>query len=336
MRLGILIGLVLLSAAPSASAQETAGSPRGRRLFDRVDAIIGDRVILRSTLDEEVEARQPGPIDAETRMRLRTEFVHDIVREQIWIQHGKSIGDKAPAAFAESIDKEVDRRIREEMRETGSFSLLDTELGQIGRSWDDVRRRERNQILERIARGNVMTKLYYNKGLMVTPREIQRYFDEHPEEFNRPASADVSWVSFRVRGDADAVLKQAQSAAAAWRTQNMSSAEVAEKFGGVDFGVKRDIRQTESDKRRKFLKTFAASGEIGDVSEPIRTSDSAIGILRLEDKVAARSSQFFDPIVQSNIRTRIARDKTDQWQNRVLFHKRRNVYVWPPTILPER
>ena len=337
-------GDLAAQASSGTIAAESSEVPLGplnpeRRAFDAVVAIIGDSVILRSTLEREVAARTPPgrALDSEERRDLQTQIVMQMARQEIWVQHGKSIGERAPTEFARLVEEMVDGELKDDLRASGSFTNLDEQFGLLGTSWQDVRRRKRNEILERYARGDVLTKLRQNQGLMVRPADMVAYYQEHPEIFHREASADVAWVSFPIgRDETEAeACARVETARQAWVAEPLTSEELASRFQGTDLGVKADIRQTKNDMRAKFLKDFASQAREGEVSEPIRRG-RFFALLRCVAKTDAESLAFHDADVQTRIRLRLALQQNDAWSERVLLRKQQKIYVWPPSLILER
>ncbi|MBI5852088.1 MAG: hypothetical protein HZB39_13830, partial [Planctomycetes bacterium] len=105
------LAAVLMHLAPlvdHAAAQSAV--PGGRRTFDRVRAVVGDRVILESTMRRELAAQtaQAGhELTPQERRRAEDEIVRALAREEIWVQIGKIIGRDDPLAFERQVDSLV-------------------------------------------------------------------------------------------------------------------------------------------------------------------------------------------------------------------------------------
>lgn len=312
-------------AAPLLGQEETGK----RRKYDEVVRIIGDRVILRSTLDAEMAAQGADSLEPDKRRMLEREILKGIQREQIWIEHGKSAGEQSPREFERLVERQVDDLLRRDIRSSGSRHRFNEEMLLSGDSYSELRRSHRDRVLETLARQRALTALYLTQGLVVTPREMKAYYDANYDRFHQDPSADIAWVSFPIGGDVEASRAKALEAAAAWRAEDMSSTDLAERFGGIDLGIKANIRQDESDRSIDMLKEFAASGAVGDVSEPTRTG-SFFAVLRVESKREAVSLEFENAQVQAEIRERIARERQFASRNEVLMRRSVNIYMWPP------
>lgn len=321
-----------------------AGPPRpGRRVYDGVRVIIGDRVILQSTLEREIRSQIEAmgmasntPLAREDELRIRDQVMTRFARDEVWIEYGKSLGERDPKQFEQAIDSEVDSQLKDEIRASGGMLQFDRDVGDLGTSWTDLRRQKRNSILTQIAKRNAIAPLINNQGLLVTPREIRAYFDEHPEQFSQPETADIQRIGFSIERDPAATQARVQEAAVAWRAGTMSASQIAKQYGGIALETQRDVRPGDADERSKELKNFAATHKIGEVSDPIRSGRKFFTLLRVEAKTEAIEVAFTDPLVQMRIRERLAEIHYVDWQNDVLRRKRRNIYTWPPALDLER
>ncbi|MCA8944328.1 MAG: peptidyl-prolyl cis-trans isomerase [Planctomycetes bacterium] len=333
MRQTVIRCLVVAACASATTAQQPDGPPTGgRRLVDQVEAVIGDHVLLQSQLRREVESRIAGrEFSAEQIRALTDEVVFDLVREQIWVQYGKSLVERSPQNLDEFVEQRVDEQIAEEIRQSGSFLRYESELGLLGDSWSETRRRRRNRILEEWGRVSAVSQLARQRSLLVRPAEIREFFEAHIDQFQRPASADVSRVGFRIQGNAEDAQERATRAAEAWRAEDLAPLVVAERFQGIEMNALLRIEDTADDPRAPFLKKFAAEHPAGFVSEPIQRGNFFL-LLRVETKREAKTATFDDPDVQATIRNKLAEQRIDARQDQVMRSKAREIYVWPPAL----
>ena len=175
--LAALLAALLACAAATAAAQPPAKrQPAKRQLFDGVRGIIGDRVILHSTLEQEARIRLGSETDISKQRAAREALIREIQYEETLIDYGRSITQQqGPGESEEWIDEVVESRLRDEIRRSGGLLQRDQELGTLGTTWAEIRRRERDRIFESVARQKLFEPLSHNQGLMVTPRAIREY-----------------------------------------------------------------------------------------------------------------------------------------------------------------
>ncbi len=187
------------------SLADGAGPAPARRILgdstiviDRVMAVVGNRPILASQVDEEIFSRSQGeqlPSDPKALQALRTQVVQSIIDEEILVQQAQR--DTTIKVTDQEIADGVDQQVRKVRGNFGSEVDYRSELKKAGfvtpeeyRRWlTDQQRRAafQNRLIEKL-RGE--GKL---KPVPPTEQEMRAYFDDQKGNLgSRPAT-----VSFR-------------------------------------------------------------------------------------------------------------------------------------------
>ncbi|MBK8978869.1 MAG: peptidyl-prolyl cis-trans isomerase [Planctomycetes bacterium] len=310
-----------------------AAPVRERRLLDRVKAIVGDRVILESSVQRQLE-RNVGdaPLTPEERARAEREIVRELAREEIWVQVGKRIGAENPEQTQALVDGMVRDYLDERIQEYGSFTQMDRELSAAGTSWQALVEERRATILRQSA-WDIALRSRFEDGpqLLVTPREMARYYRANPEQFAALDSADLAWIAFDA-GQQDAAAR----AAAAWRGNELAEAQdIAREFGGTAMPVRRDIRQSADDATREFMKAFVREHAVGDVSEPLAVGRNLF-VLKLVRKISRPAMSFDDALTQQAIRKALVRMRLRELEDRILRWKSQSIPTAPRELFDGR
>ena len=301
---------------------------RQRQLFDKVIGIIGDRVILASTIDEELRAIEESgtPMNDRERQDRGWNILMRIAREEIWVQYANIIGGENPEEFKQYIDRLVARRMTEAEQSYGSFTRFNEELGNIGESFGEIESEFRNQVLSSIGRSSALGQPSQRSPLMVTPKAMRRYFDENPENFSIQGEAEFAWMTFS--SDDDAKVSELMAAAAmAWAKEEADPEQIAGQFGGRFRGMDQ-VRDDPDDHHAEPIKSFVLAARLGEVSQPIRLGRS-YRLLKVTARTHAEEETFADPKVQARILLILKERKFRQAQNRVIQQKSGNLLIWP-------
>ena len=353
-RAAATVAVLVLASAPAQQqppspvlpkvAQPTAKGSGKARVFDEVIGIIGDRVILQSAIDRELEDRfVDRKMTAQERELEKRRIMFAIARDEVWVQYGKVLGQQAPDAFEEAVQHHIDAYMQEEQNRYGSFTRMTEELESIGSSYQSVQESYRNKLLSDIARNQALGNRVRDKiPLLVTPREMLRYFKKNRRMFEASSVADIAWVSFPTRDDPEGTVARAQEAAEAWRRPpaagevELDERDLAQRFNGIPLPPSVEIRPDDpEDSRADFLKTFAAEQPEGTVSDPILRGTNYL-VLKLVLKVDRAERKFTDPLVQSEIRNLLADQKMQVLHGRILVRNSQKLLVWPEWLLQPR
>jgi len=217
-------GLALVAiAAGGAAAPLAAQDPEGGAqlpadtvfVVDRVVAVVGNRPILASQIDEQLftlvaEQQVPAPGTAQDTARLRQQIIGDLVDEELLIQEAQR--DTAIVVTEEEVAQGVEQQVRNvrgrftsevdyrnELRRAG-FETPDEYRRYVG----DQQRREflRTRLMERVKGAGKV------KPVQPTEREMQEFFEGQKAQLGRrPATISFRQIVIAPRPSAEAKLR---------------------------------------------------------------------------------------------------------------------------------
>ena len=326
---------------PVVDARILEPQPSGpeRRFFDGVSAMIGDRAVLWSTIRDEVDARVQGIVGAGRKVapsdvdEFRSEALRSQMFGEVLAQSARTSTSLTPEELKELVQRELQHFLDDEVIKHGSFNQYMRDLSAIGKTWVSVAEEHENELLQQLSLQDLYQRTRLQVSLLVTPREMKRYYDENKSKWIGAGSADVQRVTFASSAQDDSAQKQAAQAAAAWRADpKKTSSQVAAEFAGTALPDRKGVRNEAADSNAPFVKAFAAKAAVGEVSEPIAFG-GAFWVLRIEAKTQQRNQAFGDPAVQREIVARLATQRQGEQRLRLIMRNHRNLYVFPTDIL---
>jgi peptidyl-prolyl cis-trans isomerase SurA len=224
------------SAAAVDTAREAAARPPRDTTFvvDRVIAVVGNRPVLASQVDEEIFSRQSQgvklPTDPEGIQTVRHQVVSSIIDEELLVQQAQR--DTSIKVTDEEIASGVEEQVRKVRGNFGSEVDYTSELKKAGfqtpeeyRRWlTDQQRRAafQNRLIEKLRSDGKL------KSVAPTEKETKEFFEEQKATLgNRPAT-----ISFR-----QIVVSPAPSPEAKARIKAQADSIVLELRRGADFAT---------------------------------------------------------------------------------------------------
>jgi peptidyl-prolyl cis-trans isomerase SurA len=219
---------------PASLGAAEEGHSNGPIVVDRVVAIVGNRPVLSSQVDEEVFSRQsqgaPLPKDPDSLAALRKQVVASIVDEELLVQQAQR--DTAIKVTDQEIADGVEQQVRKVRGNFTSEVDYKNELKRAGfgtpeeyRRWlTDQQRRAafQNRLIEKLRQDGKL------KPVSPTEPEIRAYFNEQKGALgNRPAT-----LSFR-----QIVIAPRPAPEAKARTRAQADSIVLELRRGADFAT---------------------------------------------------------------------------------------------------
>lgn len=331
-----LVGPNLVGPNLAGGLHAQAPAPQAkRRTFDRVRAVVGDRVILESKIRRELAAQsaQVGrELNPQEKRRAEDEIIRALAREEVWVQIGKVIGREDPLAFERQIDSLVQEYMVEQQERFGSFARMNEELDALGTSWQSLRNEQRQRILRDSARSFAIGQRFRDGfSLVVTPAEIHAYYREHPADFAAQEGGDVAWIS--IPRSSPEARSRAEAAVAAWRAEDLGAADLARRFEGIALPAAARVQPADpEDPRPPLVKDFVRSGKTGDVLGPVERGESLV-VLKLLDKRSQPALPFADARVQGAIRDRLVARHLQRLEGEILTWKAEQLLIWPANLL---
>jgi len=265
--------LLATPALAQTRAQEPA-SPYGGVTVEDIIARVNDQIITRSDYERAMkelddEARQHGATMQQISEAHR-DLLRNLIDQQLWLSKGKELG---VTGETELINRLNDIRKQYNL---GSLEDLEKAAKEQGVSYEDFKANIRNQIVtQQVMRDEV------GRHISFTPGEVQRYFDEHKQQYIQPESERLSEILVGTPADAT----DAQVAEAKVKADDI----VAKAKAGTDFA---SLAKTSSEgqtaaqggdlgtyKKGQLAQVFedATFGQpTGTVTDPIRTKQGFV------------------------------------------------------------
>ncbi|HET6836899.1 MAG TPA: peptidylprolyl isomerase [Gemmatimonadales bacterium] len=218
-----------------------AGSPAARPIprdttfvVDQVVAVVGNRPVLASQVDEEIFSRQSQgakiPTDPEGLKAVRQQIVSSIIDEELLLQQAQR--DTAITVTDEEIASGVEEQVRKVRGNFTSEVDYTTELKKAGFQTPEEYRRWLTDQQRRAAFQNRLIEKLRNDGKLKpvapTEKEMKQFFEEQKGSLgSRPAT-----LSFR-----QIVVTPAPAPAAKDRTKAQADSIVLELRKGADFAT---------------------------------------------------------------------------------------------------
>lgn len=222
MRRSFLFSFVLsLSAAPLLAQQPAAPG----ELADKIVAVVGDSIILKSDVDLEIlQMRQAGAPIADT-TAARRQILDRRIGELVLLQ--AAVRDTSIKITDEQINAEVTRELDSRRRQFGSEAQFQAALMQAGMTFDELRRTISQEISGRVLLREFISKMSRERvAPTVTDADIRKYYEENRAQFGqRPATVTFQQV----------VLAPKASDTARATARAKAEEALAKVRGGADF-----------------------------------------------------------------------------------------------------
>jgi len=297
-----VFGTLLLASFTLAQTHPAAPeSPYGGVTVEEIIARVNDQVITRSDYERALkemdqEAHQRGATMQETSAAHR-DLLRGLIDQQLWLSKGKELGITG--------ETEVIKRLNELRKQYNLETMEDLEKAakEQGISFEDFKANIRNQIVTQL----VMREEIGGK-IRPTPGEVQRFYEQHKQEYVQPESVRLSEILVSTGTPAPAIAGMASAddpeklAAAKSKVEDIEAklhaggdfAQLARSFSdgptaaqGGEIGVYKrgELAKVFEDK------TFALKS--GDVTEPIRTKQGFI-VFKVVQHVKGGVPEFKD------------------------------------------
>jgi peptidyl-prolyl cis-trans isomerase SurA len=278
-------------AAAQQKFEPTAqASPFGGTVVQDIVARVNDQIITRSDYERATQAldqdgKQQGWSEQELANR-KHDLLRDLVDQQLLLSKGKELGITG--------DTELVRRLDEIRKQNHLESMDDLEKAatQQGVSYEDFKQNIRNGIItQQVIRDEV------GRHIQISSAELQRYYQQHKNEFAQPESVRLSEILIPVGTGTD------QSAELATAQAKADSVEAKLKAGtpfeemakadstGSTAAQGGDLGEFRRGMLAKELEDKTFTLQPGQITEPIRTKQGYI-ILKVTQHVAGGAPEL--------------------------------------------
>ena len=343
-----LTGAVLASIAGAAAQEQPPPFPRPSpppapsgpplHLFDAVVLVVGDRLILNSEIERELQTRREnaaaegGTLNPEDEPRIRQAILVKLAQEAGMAQASKLLAPDIRSRIDAGVEEMLRDYEAEEVKRAGGYDQFINELGVLGKSLEGVIDERRTRMRAAYAEQQIMSNRLRNEGaLLVTPAEMKRFYDENIDQFTREHSVDLAVLALRVT-DREAAMAQIQRVADAWRRPGRTAAQVVAEFPDLplsDLGMETAVSNSAEDARRAWLKEFATTATADQVSEP-QAIGSALWLIKAVRVQEASQEPFESQRVQSLIHHFLVQRRLETFRLRLLHRNQRSIQQITP------
>jgi peptidyl-prolyl cis-trans isomerase SurA len=286
-----VFGTVLL-VCPAWAQNDTNApeSPYGGSTVEDIIARVNDQIITKSDYDRAMtELDQEGHQHGETMQEMavaRKDLLRNLIDQQLWLSKGKELGITG--------DTELTKRLDEIRKQYNLESLEDLEKAakEQGVSFEDFKANIRNQIVtQEVMRQEV------GERLQMTPGEVERYYEQHKQDYLQPESERLSEILVNAPADDAAKVAAAKAKADDIEARLHSGGDftqLARSFSdGTTAAEGGDLGQYKRGVLPKVLEDKTFPLQTGQYTDPILTRQGYI-ILKVVQHTAGGPQPFKD------------------------------------------
>lgn len=193
---GILLGALLFMIIPSVDAQSFVYSEGNKPAADKIIAIIGSKIILKSDLQKSIlqQKRQHDSLPP----NLNCAILEQMLAQNALVLQAQE--DSLPVGD-ERVEQELDRRIAGFERMYGSREKMEEVLGKsIYQIKDEYRDDIKEQLLAQAMRQKIIDQV------KITPTEVKAFFDAIPEDSIPYFKSEVEVGQIVIKPDPDTAV----------------------------------------------------------------------------------------------------------------------------------
>jgi peptidyl-prolyl cis-trans isomerase SurA len=296
-------GRVFAVAVAVAIATLLGGLPARAAVVNRIVATVDGEPITAYQVDTFIQANvrgaDPSTLSESDRKKVLEMLINDLIVELESSKLGVGVSNDEVSAYIEQIKKQNnldDAKLQAALEQQGL--TLDSYRAQVKKEI------QRSQLLARNVRSQVN----------VTPEQIQKYYDEHKDQFSEADAVTVRHIFFTIpqEGGQAAIAQLGEKAKRAYG--RLQAGEPFEQVArdmseGPDAGQGGMLGTMKRGQMRPELEQVAFSLREGQFSQPIQ-SPYGLHILYVEKRQAGTSVPFEQ--VQEQIRERLYAQAVEQ------------------------
>ncbi len=278
-----LVSVLWAGPLSAQTRSTTPASPYGGTTVAEIIARVNDQIITTSDYDRAMkeldqEERQRGATMQEMSVAHK-DLLRNLIDQQLWLSKGKELGVTG--------ETELVNRLNEIRKQYNLASLEDLEKAaqEQGVSYEDFKANIRNGIItQEVMRDEV------GRRISVTPGEVQRYFEEHKQDYAQQESVRLSEILISTGSATNGqVGEAAEDPAKVAEAQAKANDIEAKLHAGGDFSqLAKSFSEgtTASEggdlgtyKRGQLAKVFedqVFNLKVGESTEPIRTKQGFV------------------------------------------------------------
>jgi peptidyl-prolyl cis-trans isomerase SurA len=314
---------LLATSAPAQTRPATPQSPYGGVVVEDIVARVNSQIITQSDYDRAMkeldqEGKQQGLSMQEISARHR-DLLKELIDQQLWLSKGKELGING--------ETELIRRLDEIRKQYNLESLQDLEKAakEQGVSFEDFKAGIRNGIITQLVMRDEV-----GRRVQITPGEVERYYNQHKQEYAKPESVQLSEILVSTGADPDDAAKVAAGKAKADELE-------AKLHAGGDFS---QLAKTFSDgttaaeggafgtfHRGELAKVFEDATfnlQSGQLTDPIRTKQGFV-LFKVDKHVPGGVPPFKD--VEQEVEQKYYESRMEPAMRAYLTQMREQAYV---------
>jgi len=322
---------VLLTVLCLAGAVAFAADTVIEEIIARINNSIVTRADLRRSREQMIEeVRQKYGSGAEADQEIargEKNLLRDLIDQQLLIQKAQELGVTGDTELIKRLDE-----IRKSMH-LDTMEALEKAAQQQGVSYEDFKQNLRNQIItQRVISQEV------GSHIQILPEEVQKFYDEHKQEMERPETVRLSEILFSTeqpnvdKQAAEQPDQQTLEAAHAKAEQALAAIRSGQKFAdvarkdsdGPTAAQGGDLGEFKRGTLAKELEDKVFAMKANDISDVIRTKQGFV-ILQVTEHTPAGLPPLKD--VENNIQEAIYYRKLQPALREYLTKLRENAFV---------
>jgi peptidyl-prolyl cis-trans isomerase SurA len=328
-----VFGTLLLATSTLAQTHPAAPeSPYGGTTVEEIVARVNDQIITRSDYDRamkelDAEARQHGASMQET-SEAHKDLLRNLIDQQLWLSKGKELNITG--------ETELIKRLDDIRKQSNLETIEDLEKAakEQGVSFEDFKASIRNSIITQLVmRDQVSRKVQF------TPGEVQRYYEEHKQEYAQPESVHLSEILVSAPAPAPAIPggaepdNSAQLAAAKAKADDIEArlraggdfSQLAKSFSdGPTASEGGDLGAYKHGELNKVFEDRTFALKTGEVTEPIRTKQGFV-IMKVVQHVPGGVPAFKD--VEEQVEEAFYQSRMEPAMRGYLTQMREEAYI---------
>ncbi len=306
--LGIFLSVVLLSVCRLAHSAANEIIPN---VSDKIIAVVNEDVITQSDLDialaaaiNDLKKDYTGKELDDKIEEARKYFLNQMVEDKLILQEAKRRGVIVD-------DSEIEEKFNDIKSRFPTESDFETEIERAGITTDILRTRYKEQVM--------MTKLVSHEvkdKVVVTPAEINAYYDKHSEELKAPESVHIKAIMIRFdEATTEPLAKQKADDIYRLIKEGRDFSDLAKQYSqGPKADLGGDMGFIEKGQMREEFDKVIFNLKTGEVSEPVKT-DTGYYIFKIEEKKEGykRSLAEVRDQIENSIFQEKAQNKYKEW-----------------------
>jgi peptidyl-prolyl cis-trans isomerase SurA len=286
----------MLATALAASAALLLPPPAGARTVNRILATVDGEPITYYQMETFVHAASPGADPANLTDAERSRVLDMLISDTL-------IRVESEAAGISASNEEINAYVEQIKKRN---NLDDARLQEALQAQGLTMEQYREQVKRELQRSALLAK-QIKSHVNVSQEEVEKYYNEHQDEFSAPESIKVRHIFFLLPPDAPQSQVDATAARAHEAYQRIANGEDFDKVGrdmanGSPPARTDDLGTIHKGQMMPALEKVAFSLKKGEPSQPLR-SDVGVHILLVDERETSSQTKLAD--VQDQIKEKL-------------------------------